>query len=81
MTNRIALINGTLITPFREIDQGCVLIKGEFIEKVGKTDEIEIPDGTRIIDIKGMYISLGFIDSHLHGAFGSSVMPCSEKDL
>ena len=34
MTNRIALTNGTLITPFREINQGCVLIKGEFIEKI-----------------------------------------------
>lgn len=81
MTNRIALTNSKLITPFREIDQGCILIKGEFIEKVGRVDEIEIPDGTRIIDVKGMYISPGFIDSHIHGAFGGSVMSCSEKDL
>ena len=81
MVNRIALINGTLITPFREIDQGCVLIKGEFIEKIGKVDEVQIPNDAKVIDVGGMYISPGFIDSHLHGAFGGSVMSCSEKDL
>jgi len=29
MTKHIALINGTLITPFQEIEQGCVLIQRE----------------------------------------------------
>lgn len=81
MENYIALTNGKLITPFQEINDGCVLIKGEVIKRVGKTDEIEIPDGTRIIDVKRMYISPGFIDTHLHGAFSGSVMPCKEKDL
>ena len=81
MANRIALTNGKLITPFREIDQGCVLIKGEFIEKIGKVGEIEIPDDTKIIDVGGKYISPGFIDSHLHGAFSGSVMASTEKDL
>ncbi len=81
MVNCIALTNGKLITPFREIDQGCVLIKGEFIEKIGKVYEIEIPDGTKIVDVGGKYISPGFIDSHLHGAFGGSVMASTEKDL
>jgi len=81
MANRTALTNGILITPFREIDQGCILIKGEFIEKVGKVEEIEIPDSTKIIDVKGMYVSPGFIDSHLHGAFGGSVMASTEKGL
>lgn len=81
MNNRIALTNGKLITPFREISQGCILIQDNLVEKVGKVDEIKIPEGTRIIDAKGMYISPGFIDTHLHGAFGGSVMPCQEEGL
>ncbi len=81
MANRIALINGTLITPFREIDDGFVLIKDESIEKIGKVGEMPIPTDARIIDVKGNYISPGFVDTHLHGAFGGSVMCCSEKDL
>jgi N-acetylglucosamine-6-phosphate deacetylase len=81
MENFIALINGKLITPFREIDNGCILIKGDVIEKVGKTSEIKIPEISKTIDVKGNYISPGFIDTHLHGAFGGSVMSSSEKDL
>jgi len=81
MENRIALTNSKVITPFREIDHGCILIKDDVIEKVGKVNEIEIPDGTRTIAVKGMYISPGFIDTHLHGAFGGSVMTATEKDL
>lgn len=81
MENRIVLVNGKLITPFREIDSGCILIKGEFIEKIGKVDEIKIPDDTKIVDVGGMYISPGFIDLHFHGAFGGSAMACKEKDL
>jgi len=81
MENYIALTNGKLITPFQEINDGCVLIKGDVIERVGKTAEIEIPEGSKIIDVKGMYISPGFIDTHLHGAFGGSVMAAKEKDL
>jgi N-acetylglucosamine-6-phosphate deacetylase len=81
MEKYIALINGKIITPFREINSGCVLIKGDVIERVGKTDKIEIPEGSKIIDVKGNYISPGFIDTHLHGAFGGSVMDATEDDI
>lgn len=81
MKNHIALINGKLITPFREIDSGCILIEDELIKKVGKTDEVEIPEDIRVIDVKGNYISPGFIDTHLHGAFGGSAMAATEEDL
>jgi N-acetylglucosamine-6-phosphate deacetylase len=81
MEDYIALTNGILITPFQQVNDGCVLIKGNLIEKAGKTTEIKIPEGSKIIDVKGRYISPGFIDTHLHGAFGGSVMAATEKDL
>jgi len=81
MENNILLVNGTLITPFQQINSGFVLIKDNLIENIGKTDEIIIPEGTKTIDVKGMYICPGFIDTHIHGAFGGSVMSSSEKDL
>ncbi len=81
MENCIALLNGKLITPFREINEGCVLIKGKLIAKVGKMDEMTLPEDTEIIDVKGRYITPGFIDSHLHGAFGGSVMAATENDF
>jgi N-acetylglucosamine-6-phosphate deacetylase len=81
MENYIALIDGKLITPFREIDKGFVLIKDDLIEKIGPMKEAVIPEGTQTIDVRGRYIAPGFIDSHLHGAFGGSVMAATENDL
>jgi len=81
MVGRVVLLNGKLITPFREIEKGFVLIGEDLIEKIGTMDEIIIPEGSKIIDVQGLYISPGFIDSHLHGAFGGSVMSATEKDL
>ncbi len=81
MENCIAVIDGKLITPFREIDKGFVLIKDDLIEKIGQMKEAVIPEGTQIIDVRGRYIAPGFIDSHLHGAFAGSVMAATENDL
>ncbi len=81
MKNHIALINGKLITPLQEIDSECILIEDDLIIKVGKADEVEIPRDTRMINVQGNFISPGFIDTHLHGAFGGSVMAATEEDL
>ena len=43
MRNCITLINGEVITPFRQIDKGCLLIEREFIKEIGKVSELKIP--------------------------------------
>ncbi len=46
------------------IDNGVILVEGEFIHQVGK--DLLIPKGTKIIEAWGKYICPGFIDSHTH---------------
>ncbi|PKM77354.1 MAG: amidohydrolase [Firmicutes bacterium HGW-Firmicutes-15] len=46
------------------IDNGVILVEGEFIHQVGK--DLSIPKGSEIIEAWGKYICPGFIDSHTH---------------
>jgi N-acetylglucosamine-6-phosphate deacetylase len=75
------LTNGTIITPIREIPDGAVVIEDGLIKDLGPADQVTGANSGRIIDVKGAYISPGFIDLHLHGAWGGDVMAASAKDL
>ncbi len=46
------------------IDNGVILIEGEFIKAVG--ENIPIPDGCKVYDAEGKYVLPGFIDAHTH---------------
>lgn len=46
------------------IDNGVILVEGEFIQAVGK--DVAIPEGCQIIEASGKYICPGFIDGHTH---------------
>lgn len=72
----IALVNGTLIdgTGTTPLKDAIIVIKGGLIESVGKRSETKIPDGTQIIDVGGSFILPGFFNSHVHGAYNSSVL-------
>jgi N-acetylglucosamine-6-phosphate deacetylase len=69
---RIKIINGRIITPYRIIDSGTLLIEGTTIEAVSEGD-IYAADA-EIIDAGGKYISPGFIDIHIHGGGGHDFM-------
>ncbi|MCX7903442.1 MAG: adenine deaminase [Caloramator sp.] len=58
-----------------EIYEADVAIKGKYILMVGDADKL-IGDNTLVIDVKGKYISPGFIDSHMH--FESSMLTVTE---
>lgn len=81
MVKRTALVNGTILTPVKKIEEGIILIENGKIKKVGKASQIRIPENTETIDVKGNYISPGFIDLHLHGAWGGDVTTGLEEDL
>ncbi len=74
---RIKIYNGRIITPYRIIPNGTVLVTGETITAVAEGD-IAFEDAIEI-DAKGHYISPGFIDIHVHGGGGHDFMDGSEE--
>ncbi|MDN5285411.1 MAG: N-acetylglucosamine 6-phosphate deacetylase [Mucilaginibacter sp.] len=72
----IKIFNGQIITPYRIIPNGTILIKDGIIVEVVAGD---IPvEGAAEIDAKGKFIAPGFIDLHVHGGGGHDFMDCSE---
>lgn len=69
---RIKIYNGRVITPFRIIENGCVLIENGKIIKVQQGDIADI-DAIGI-DAGNNIVSPGFIDIHTHGAGGHDFM-------
>jgi len=70
--NRILIFNGRVITPYRLINNGSVLVEDGKIVQIG---EGRLPISECVaIDAKGCYISPGFIDIHTHGGGGYDFM-------
>ena len=69
---RIKIVNARLITPYRIIENGTLLIEGRRIVDLGQ-GEIDF-QGARRIDALNNYVSPGFIDIHTHGGGGHDFM-------
>ncbi|TCC99428.1 N-acetylglucosamine-6-phosphate deacetylase [Pedobacter hiemivivus] len=74
---KVKIINGQIITPYRIIKNGTLLINGHQIEAIEEGD-IEAAD-YELIDAKGNYVSPGFIDIHIHGGGGHDFMDATEE--
>lgn len=72
----IKIFNGQILTPYRIIPHGTVLVTGGTITAVSEGD-IEVADAIDI-DAQGKYIAPGFIDIHVHGGGGHDFMDGSE---
>lgn len=70
--DKIKIFNGIVITPYRIINNGCILIENGKIAEVN--DNFIKTEGYYEIDAEGKYISPGFIDIHLHGGGGYDFM-------
>lgn len=73
---QLKITNGRIITPYRIIDGGTVLITDGKITAVSERD-IEVTDAVEI-NAGGRYISPGFIDIHVHGGGGCDFMDGTE---
>ncbi|MDI6602063.1 MAG: N-acetylglucosamine-6-phosphate deacetylase [Thermoanaerobacteraceae bacterium] len=80
---KLLIKNGNILTPFRQIPVGGLLIEDSLISEVFETKEdvqrvesrlISSQEDSKIIDACGNYIAPGFIDIHTHGAGGHDFM-------
>ena len=76
-TQKVKIFNGNILTPYRIIPNGSVLITGDKITAV-KEGNIDVSDAIEI-DAKGNFIAPGFIDIHVHGGGGHDFMDGSEN--
>ena len=71
-----SIINAKIIAD-KEVLEGYVLTFDKEIISLGK----DVPKEVEIIDAKGLYLSAGFIDIHIHGSNGYDVMDATHEAL
>ncbi len=66
--SELALVGGKIYLSPSEpaIENGSILIHGGHILSVGPSDEIKVPHGMTVIDCKGLVVTAGFWNSHVH---------------
>jgi N-acetylglucosamine-6-phosphate deacetylase len=74
---RIKIHNGHLLTPYRIIKNGSLLITDGTITEVSEGN-LDVADALEL-DAGGHYISPGFIDLHIHGGGGHDFMDGTEE--
>ncbi len=73
MSKPLGLVNGKIILEDKIIDDKVLVFNKKIID-ILDLDTAKKDDNIQFIDVKGKYISPGFIDIHIHGAGGSDVM-------
>lgn len=69
---RLKIYNGQLITPYKTVKNGAVLIENGKVLAV-QDGNPDFPEAHEI-DAKGHYVAPGFIDLHVHGGGGHDFM-------
>jgi len=68
-----AIVGATLLTMNGDTihSPGTVVWRGDRIQAVGPTADINVPEGAHVIDGEGLFVTPGFVDVHAHGSFAS----------
>lgn len=77
----LAIQNTDIITPFRIIKRGSLVIEGKKIAAIGEAKEVRIPSGIRTIDAEGMMVTPGFVDLLVHGGGGYGFADMSTESV
>lgn len=67
---KLALTGGDIITPFRHVKNGTIIIDESKIYELGKSADVKIPSDCKLIDVSGKIVSPGFVDLLVHGGGG-----------
>ena len=69
----VALVGGRVISMRGDevLDNGVVVVRGNRILAVGKLGEVRVPEGARVVDVRGKTVMPGLVDVHWHGPMGS----------
>jgi len=78
---RLVIKNGQVITPIRVIKNSGIIIEKGKIASVFTDNNYSKKAGDKIIDVKGNYVSPGFIDIHTHGAGSYNIMDGDTKSI
>jgi len=62
------LVSGDISQPLLQAD--AILVEDGLIRKVGRAEELEAAGADRVIDVQGMTVTPGLIDSHAHPVVG-----------
>ncbi|KAI6036984.1 hypothetical protein BKA83DRAFT_4170407 [Pisolithus microcarpus] len=75
----LSMENGELSADL--ITGGSVVLRGGYIDAVGKVGEVPVPEGSVVIQADGGYIVPGFIDAHAHWNGESETFPASSWEM
>ncbi len=67
---KYAFVGSKIVTPFRVIEPGTLIVEGKKIFELGKVEDVEITSDCKVYDVSGMIISPGFVDLLCHGGGG-----------
>lgn len=68
-----AIVNGKIIVENKILEDKVLLFQEKIVNILDK-ENVNLNEDVEIIDAKGLYISPGFIDVHIHGSGGKDVM-------
>lgn len=77
----LAIRGGTVITPFKIIENGVVIVEGRKIKKIGKVNEVKLPSNSKVFEAEEKYVIPGFIDIHTHGGGGYDILVDANYDV
>lgn len=72
--SKLVIINGRIILPDSYLDNHAVICNNRIIERICGMNDLSFDENDEIIDVKGKYVSPGFIDIHTHGGGGHDFM-------